>query len=96
MATARTSAVVYNEGSNLVIEQEITCTAREPMSYSAYAQIPGRPMMGYEIAKMKPGETVVKRYLLAGAAGFEGKSALLGVRDNTTERGFANVLVSLR
>ena len=96
MATARTSAVVYNEGANLVIEQEITCTAKEPMSYSAYAQIPGRPMMGYEIAKLKPGETVVKRYLLPGAASFEGKSALLGVRDNTPDRGFANVLVALK
>jgi hypothetical protein len=96
MATARTSAVVYSEGGNLVIEQAITCTAKEPMSYSAYAQIPGRPMMGYDIAKLKPGETVVKRYLLPGSAGFAGKSALLGVRDNTPERGFANVLVSLR
>jgi hypothetical protein len=46
--------------------------------------------------KMQPGETVVKRYLLPYARSLEKKTALVGVRDDTADRGFANVLLPLR
>jgi hypothetical protein len=95
MATARTRAVVFQDGQNLVIEQEVTCTANQPVTFQAYVQIPGRPMMNQVMPKVNPGETVVRRYVLPYAAGLEEKTALVGVRDDTPDRGFANLLLPL-
>ena len=95
MASARTHAVVFQEGRNLVVEQEVTCTAARPTSYHAYLQIPGRPMRSHAMPRMQPGETVVKRYLVPYAPALEQETALVGVRDNTVDRGFANLLLPL-
>jgi len=95
MVTARMSAVAFQEGPNIVIEQEITCTARQPTSFSAYAQIPGRTMMSHFISKVAPGDSVVRRYVLPYSPMLEHKNALVGVRDDSPDRGFANLLLPL-
>ncbi len=95
MATARVSAVAFQEGPNIVIEQEITCTAQQPTSFSAYVQIPGRTMMNYFIPKVAPGDSVVRRYVLPYSPRLDDKSALVGARDDSPDRGFANLLLPL-
>jgi len=95
MRTAATKAVVFQEGPNLVVEQEVTCIASRPVSYHAYLQIPGRPMRNHFIPRVQPGESVIKRYLLPYTPSLESKTALVGVRDDTADRGFANILLPL-
>lgn len=95
MATGRTRAVAFRDGANLVIEQDIECTASQPTSFTACVQIPGRPMLSHYAARVPPGQTIVRRYVLPWSPSFNGASALVGIRDDTLDRGFANVLVPL-
>jgi hypothetical protein len=95
MATAATRASVFQDGPSLVVEQEITCTARRPTSFHAYVQVPGRPMLNHFIPQMQPGDSVTKRYILPYTPSLEEKTALVGVRDDTADRGFANLLLPL-
>jgi len=96
MATARARATAFQEGPNIIIEHEITCTAKEPTSYQSSVQIPGLPMLTHFIPKLRPGESVVRRFLIPYTASLEDKSALVGLRDDTPQRGFANLLLPLR
>ena len=95
MPTATTRAVVFQEGPSLVIEQEVTNIANRPLSFHAYVQIPGRPMLNHFVPKLPAGETAVKRYLLPYTPSLENKTALVGIRDDTPDRGFANLLLPL-
>lgn len=95
MPTAVSKAIVYQDGPTLVIEQEITNIAKTPVSYHAYVQIPGRPMFNHYVPRLPPGETATKRYLLPYTPSLEDKTALVGVRDDTPIRGFANMLLPL-
>lgn len=95
MPTGRTRASVFQEGATLVIEQEVTNTVDQPMNYQAYVQIPGLPMLNHFVPRLKPGETIVKRYVLPYAKNLEQKTALVGIRDDTADRGFANLLLPL-
>jgi hypothetical protein len=95
MPTAVSKAMVYQDGPMLIIEQEITNIAKTPVSYHAYVQIPGRPMLNHYVPRLPPGETVTKRYLLPYTPSLENKTALVGVRDDTPIRGFANMLLPL-
>jgi hypothetical protein len=95
MPTGRTRASAFREDHVLVIEQEVTNTTQRPMSYHAYVQIPGMAMINQFVPHVKPGETVVKRYELPYSRELERKTALIGIRDDTPDRGFANLLLPL-
>lgn len=70
-----------NERSNLRVRQGLTNRSAQPLSFRAFAMVPGRSRQYRTISAILPGQTLTIDYLFTNAAGASGRQVRLGLRE---------------
>jgi hypothetical protein len=57
-----TQCMAFRDQGDVVVQQMITNYGEQPITYSAFANYPGRPRIERLVASLNPGQTAVKKY----------------------------------
>jgi hypothetical protein len=57
-----TQCLAFREGPDVMVQQMITNYGEQPITYSAFANYPGRPRIERLVTSLNPGQTAIKKY----------------------------------
>jgi hypothetical protein len=63
-----TQCMAFRDGTDIIVQQMITNYGEQPITYSAYANYPGRPRIERLVTSLNPGQTAVKKYRFSNVA----------------------------
>jgi hypothetical protein len=54
--------MAFRDGTDVIVQQMITNYGERPITYSAFANYPGRPRIERLVTSLNPGQTAMKKY----------------------------------
>jgi hypothetical protein len=70
-----------NEGDDVRVRHGVTNRASQPLSFRAFAMLPGRSRQYRTLNGLLPGQTLTTEYLFKGATAASGRQVRLGLRE---------------
>jgi hypothetical protein len=76
-----TQCMAFRDGADVVVQQMVTNYGEQPITYSTYANYPGRPRIERLVTSLNPGQTTVKKYRFTNVPPTQSSRIRVGLKE---------------